>query len=386
VTMVEDGLPGAAEGGTPEPIVLPVGESRPRRRPPMLAVVLLSACVGLVGGAAAAWGLYQRLGPVERIITQSPQFSGGPVSPSYQSIAATAAPSVVKILTRPLAPADLAGRPAGFAVGFVASADGLVVTSAHALSGATRLRIAFPDGHAVDASVAGTDLIHGLAVLRAADARALTPLPFASADGQAPRPGDLAITVGSPPFATTSVTTGQISSTGRVVPAAAAGVAGGTVVDVTTVDATADPSEDGAPVLDAAGRVIGVVLAGGDGAPPGVLALSGRSAADLVAAIERGGSARRPTLGVDAVVLDPATAVAVGLRPGALVRAVVPAGPSDAAGLIAGDDVTALDGIALDAQHPLDAVTLSLTEGQRVVLTVVRGGVELSLSVVVGGG
>jgi S1-C subfamily serine protease len=167
---------------------------------------------------------------------------------------------------------------------------------------------------------------------------------------------------------------------------AAAGVAGGAVVDVTTVDTTADPSEDGAPVLDAAGRVIGVVLAGGDGAPPGVLALSGRSAADLVAAIERGGSARRPTLGVDAVVLDPATAVAAGLRPGALVRAVIPGGPSDAAGLLAGDDVTAVDGIPLDAQHPLDAIALSLTEGQRVVLTVVRGGVERTLRVVVGGG
>ncbi|TMD07495.1 MAG: PDZ domain-containing protein [Chloroflexi bacterium] len=131
---------------------------------------------------------------------------------------------------------------------------------------------------------------------------------------------------------------------------------------------------------------MGVVLAGGDGAPPGVLALSGRSAADLVAAIERGGSARRPTLGVDAVVLDPATAVAVGLRSGALVRAVVPGGPSDAAGLVAGDVVTALDGIPLDAQHPLDAVTLNLTEGQRVVLTVVHAGAERSVSVVVGGG
>jgi len=383
--MVEDGLPAGVDDAPPQPLVLPVPE--PRRRPPTLAIVLLSASVGLVGGAAAAWGVYQRLGPVERIVaTQPSQGPGGPVTPSYQSIAASAAPSVVKVLTRPLSAADLAGRPTGFAVGFVASADGLVVTSAHALNGATRLRVAFPDGHAVDASVAGTDLVHGIAVLRAADSRQLPPLSFADPEAQAPRPGDLAITVGSPPFAATSVTAGQISSTGRVVPAAAAGAAGGAVVDVTTIDATADPSEDGAPVLDAAGRVIGVVLAGGDGAPPGVLALSGRSAADLVAAIERGGSARRPTLGVDAVVLDPATAVAVGLRSGALVRAVVPGGPSDAAGLVAGDVVTALDGIPLDAQHPLDAVTLNLTEGQRVVLTVVHAGAERSVSVVVGGG
>lgn len=381
--VVENGLEHRVD---PDPISLPVGEAR-RRRPPMLAVVLLSACVGLVGGAAAAWGVYQRLGPVERIIaTQPPAYNGGPAPPSYQSVAAGAAPSVVKVLTRPLSAADLTGRPPGFAVGFVASADGLVVTSAHALLGATRLRIAFPDGHAVDASVAGTDLVHGIAVLRAADTRTLTPLPFAQGDSQAPRPGDVAITVGSPPFASTSVTEGQVSSTGRVVPITTAGGAGGTVVDVTTIDATADPSEDGAPVLDAAGRVIGVVLAGADGSPPGVLALSGRSAADLVAAIERGGSARRPTLGVDAVVLDAATAVAVGLLPGALVQAVVPGGPSDAAGLKPGDDVTAVDGIPLDAEHPLDAVTLNLTEGQRALLTVLRNGVERTIAVVVGGG
>jgi S1-C subfamily serine protease len=363
-----------------------VPEAEPRR-PPLLAVVLLSACVGLAGGGSAAWAVYQRLGPVERIVAAPvTQPGGGSAVPSSQSLAAAAAPSVVKIITRPLAPADLVGQPQGIAVGFVASADGLVVTSAHAVAGATRLRVAFPDGHAVDAAVAGSDAVHGIAVLRAVGTGPLVPLAFADPDAQAPRPGDLAVTVGSPPFAATSVTTGQISSTGRVVPAGAAGATAGAVTDVMTIDGTADPTQDGAPVLDATGRVIGVILAGGQGAPPGVLALSGRSAAGLVAAIERGGSRRRPTLGVDAVVLDPATAAAAGLPPGALVRGVDPGGPGDAAGLKVGDDVTALDDVPLDAQHPLDPVALGLTEGQRVVLTVVRAGVERSLGVVVAGG
>jgi S1-C subfamily serine protease len=331
--------------------------------------------------------VYQRLGPVERVIAAPVIQPGGRSgAPSFQGLAAAAAPSVVKIITRPLTPADLVVGPQGIAVGFVASADGLVVTSAHAIGGATQLRVAFPDGHAADAVVAGSDPVHGIAVLRAVEATAPVPLAFADPDGQAPRPGDLATIVGSPPFAATSETSGQISSTGRVVPAAAGGAAGSAVIDVMTVDATADPSEDGAPVLDATGRVVGVVLAGGDGAPPGVLVLSGRSAGDLVAAIERGGSRRRPTLGVDAVVLDPATAVAAGLSPGALVREVAPAGPGDVAGLQVGDDVTALDGVPLDALHPLDPVALGLTEGQRVVLTVMRAGVERSLSLVVGGG
>jgi S1-C subfamily serine protease len=358
------------------------------RHPPLLAVVLLSACVGLAGGASAAWAVYQRLGPAERIVAAPvTQPGGGSAAPSSQSLAAAAIPSVVKIITRPLTPADLVGQPQGIAVGFVASADGLVVTSAHAVAGATRLRIAFPDGHADDAVVAGSDAVHGIAVLRAADTGSLVPLSFADPDAQPPRPGDLAVTVGSPPFAATSVTTGQISSTGRVVPGSAAGGApGSAVVDVMTIDGTADPTEDGAPVLDASGRVIGVILAGAGGAPPGVLALSGRSAADLVAAIAGGSGHHRPILGVDAVVLDPATAAAAGLPPGALVRGVDPGGPAAVAGLEVGDDVTAVDGVPLDAQHPLDPVALGLTEGQRVVLTVVRAGAQRSLGVVVAGG
>jgi S1-C subfamily serine protease len=366
----------------PEPVI-GRSEAEPRR-PPLLAVVLLSACVGLAGGASAAWAVYQRLGPAERIVAAPvTQPGGGSAAPSSQGLAAAAVPSVVKIITRPLTPADLVGQPQGIAVGFVASADGLVVTSAHAVEGATRLRVAFPDGHADDAVVAGSDAVHGIAVLRAADTRSLVPLPFADPDAEPPRPGDLAVTVGSPPFAATSVTAGQISSTGRVVPGGAPGSA---VVDVMTIDGTADPTDDGAPVLDATGRVIGVILAGGDGAPPGVLALSGRSAAGLVAAIERGGGHHRPTLGVDAVVLDPATAAAAGLPPGALVRGVDPHGPAGVAGLQVGDDVTAVDGVPLDAQHPLDPVALGLTEGQRVVLTVVRAGGQRSLGVVVAGG
>jgi len=193
-----------------------VSDPLPARRPPLLAAVLLSACVGLAGGAAAAWAVYQRLGPAERIISTTPANSGNGQGggPTYASLASAAAPSIVKVVTRDLTPADLLAGAPGLGTGFVASSDGLVVTTAHALAGASRLQLAFADGHVTDASVAATDLAHGLVVLRAADAKGLTPLSFADFDRRPPRPGDLAIAVGDRPLAGLSVTVGTISSVG----------------------------------------------------------------------------------------------------------------------------------------------------------------------------
>jgi S1-C subfamily serine protease len=351
----------------------------------LLAAVGLSASLGLVGGAAAAWGIYQHYGPVERVVTQFvPQTSDGSKAGSagsVGSIADAAAASVVKVITQPVAPADLLGSPKGFAVGFVATSDGLIVTSAHALEGSTQLQIATSDGHAYPAVVAGADVAHGIAVLRAVGSANLASLSFATA---AVRPGDLAVAVGAPPFGGVSVISGTISSVGRSLNLAGTQQASSEVLDAMTVDATPDPEDDGGPLLDAAGRVIGVVVsAAGDASLSGVVALSGSDAAALVDRLSHGGSSLRPTFGVQAVLLDPATAVAVGLPAGALVRSVVSGGPADRAGLLRGDVITAVNGVQIDAAHPLDPSALGVESGQAVTLSVTRGTQTLTVSLTV---
>jgi S1-C subfamily serine protease len=156
------------------------------------------------------------------------------------------------------------------------------------------------------------------------------------------------------------------------------------VLDALTVDATPDPQDDGGPLLDAAGQVVGVVVsATGDATLSGVVALSGRDAADLVDRLSHGGSSQRPTFGVLAVLLDPATAAAAGLPHGALVRSVVSGGPADKAGILKGDVITGVNGVQLDTDHPLDPVALGLESGQAVSLSVTRGGQQLTLSLTV---
>ena len=357
------------------------------RRPPLLAAVVLAACLGLVGGAAAAWAIYQHYGPAERIITtQAPPSGGGSQSPAATvgSIADAAGPSVVKVITRPVTPADLQGQPRGFAVGFVASSDGLVVTSAHAVEGATALRVATADGHVYDAVVAGSDVAHGIAVLRAVGASNLPTLSFAA---DAVRPGDLAVAAGAPPFGGVSVVSGTVSSVGRSLALPATGQASSEVLDAITVDATPDPQDDGGPLLDAAGQVVGVVVAvTGDPSLSGVIALSGRDAASLVDRLSHGGSSLRPTFGVVAILLDPATAAAAGLPQGALIRSVTPGGPAEKAGLQAGDVVTAVNGASVDSEHPLDPAALGLESGQTVTLSVTRGRQQLTATLTVADG
>lgn len=352
-----------------------VGE--PSRRPPLLAAVVLSAVVGLVGGAASAWGIYHRLGPGQQV-GPAGIGTGQGGGATTDALAADKLPSIVKVITQPVALSDLLGDPPGLATGFVVSADGLVVTSTHALRGATRLGVATADGHRYDALEVATDLPHGIAVLRAEGAKDLAALVFAARD---PHPGDLAIAVGAPPFATVSVTSGTVGSVGRSLNETGGG-AGSGLVDALTVEVLADQRNDGAPVLDTGGAVIGVVSAGAHPGVPGLVAGSGRAAAALVDRVVHGNAAGHGSFGVEAVLLDPATAAAAGVASGALVRSVDDGGPA-ATVLSQGDIITAVNGTPVDGAHPLDPGSFGIDPGQPVRLSVVRAGAALTLSLTV---
>ena len=353
----------------------------------LVALVLLSTVLGTIGGGAGAWALYRRLGPAERVVAPAVVIPGGDQrtgdAPTYASLAAAAAPALVAIVVTPVTAADIAAGSARFGTGF-AVGGGLVMTSARAVQGATRLQLAWADGELVDASVAGSDLAHGLAVLRPAQQPTTRPTPLAFADfsQRAPRAGDLVLAVGSRPLAGVSVTAGTVSAVGCGAGVSAGATAAGPgTLDALTVNATGSPADEGAPLLDGSGRVVGVVSSGAEGAA--LVGLDGRTASTLAAALARGDTTARPTFGAATCGLDAAHAAAVHARAGALVLTLVSGGPAEIAGLRPGDVVTAVDGRPIDAEHPLDATALGIASGQPVRLTVVRDGADRQVSVTV---
>jgi serine protease DegQ len=352
--------------------------ARPRDR--LIAAIVLSAVIGLVGGGLAAWGIYARFGPVERVITQTVVGGGNGETLTAGAIAQAKSASVVEVLTRPVDPAALLSGPTGIVNGFVVSANGLVVSSIHAIQGAATLRIATAAGHSYPATIVRADPVHGVVLLQAVGAQGLAPLNFATVS---PRVGDLAIAVAHTPFSPVTLSTGPISSVGTAVT-----VSDGEPVlrDTLTVDATPDPRQDGAPLLNGNGDVIGVVIDAGVAAP-GVVALSMTAASELVAkATGSGGSAPVPTLGADSEVIDPATAAAAGVPVGALILSVTPAGPAATAGLQPGDVVTAVGTTSIDSTHPFDPSILGLAPDQQVTLTVAHNGATRTVVLTVGSG
>ncbi len=327
----------------------------------LVAAVVLSACVGVIGGGLGAWGVYSHFGPVERVVTQT-KTGGGAVS--VGDIAAAVLPSIVTISTQPVTAAGLAAGPqTGLTEGFAVSSDGLIVTSAHAVRGATRLRVATGDGKAYNASIAAGDVADGIVVLRAAGASGLTALHFAAQD---PRIGDLAVAVFRPALGTLTTRSGVVAAVGMNASDGSAQLG-----DLVSVDATAAPQADGAPLVDGTGAVTGVVTV--VSSATGVVAASGRDAAALVSGVQRGSPAATGSFGVNSVLVDPSVAAVGGVPQGAIVQSVSPTGP--AGGLLQpGDVVTSVNGASVASGGGFQPGDFGLLVGDRATLQVTGPG------------
>jgi S1-C subfamily serine protease len=252
---------------------------------------------------------------------------------------------------------------------------GVVVTADHAIRVEQEIRVVWADGHVSPAALVARDAGTDLAVLRVEDAsRPVTPL------GERPdlRIGHLVLAMGYGP----RVSLGVVSTVGG----AWRTWRGGEVDQFVRLDLTLYPGFSGGPLLDASGRVAGIVTSGL--ARDVEMAVPLATVARVVDQLLSGGRVRRAYLGVglQPVTLPEATVTA---SPGAGGRALIvvrvePEGPAAQAGLILGDVLTALDGAPLREPDDVQVAVAGRAVGSTVRISLLRAGAPLEIPVTLG--
>ncbi len=239
------------------------------------------------------------------------------------------------------------GRGTATGSGFVVGEDGTIVTNAHVVEGADSVTVRFDEkGDRIDAKVRGRDPSSDLAVLQIDPKKVdLQPLPLGDSDQV--NVGDPAVAIGNPFGLSRTVTTGIVSAKQRQIEAPN----GFQISNVIQTDASINPGNSGGPLLDAAGRVIGInsqiATGSGGGGSVGIgFAVPVNTAKKLLPRLRDGERIERAYLGVEMAPVTEGVASDLKLptKEGALLQVVVPRGPADRAGLRGGRTPTS-DGI-----------------------------------------
>lgn len=275
-------------------------------------------------------------------------------------------------------------RSAGLGTGFIIRPDGVIVTNAHVVAGATQVSIMMRDGKTFPAKVLGSDEINDVAVLKI-DA---SGLPVAKlGNSQNLLIGEWAVAIGNPygfllGNSEPSVTAGVISGTGRNLVARGEGSAA--YFDMIQTDASINPGNSGGPLVDADGEVIGVnssIYSTSGGGSIGLgFAIPINRVVRVVDDLLEHGAVRRPWIGVKLRVMrtdNPREAI----TQGAVISTVVPGSPAEKAGLQPGDVIVREGDRPVHNQFDWEAALLDMRVGQPANLRIRRGSREMDVTV-----
>lgn len=270
-------------------------------------------------------------------------------------------------------------RNAGIGSGFVVRRDGIIVTNAHVIAGATKVSIGMRDGTSYDATVVGIDETNDLAVVRIK----ATDLPVAPLGSSSTLiVGEWSIAIGNPfgfvlGNSEPSVSVGVISAVGRNL--AGRGDGGGVYVDMIQTDAAINPGNSGGPLVNAAGDVVGVnssIYSPSGGSVGLGFAIPIDRTKRIVEDLLEHGAVRQPWVGIRLQTPDVASAREAAAV-GAIVARIVPGSPADRAGVRAGDQVIAAGERPVRNPFDWEARLLDLRVGEQLTVTVRRGGTPL---------
>ncbi len=273
----------------------------------------------------------------------------------------------------------------GIGSGFIVQPDGVIVTNAHVVVGATKISVALRDGQTYDAKLVGIDELNDLAVLRI-NATRLPVTPIGTSSDLAI--GEWAIAIGNPygfllGNTEPSVTAGVISATGRNLVPQSQNEGPGAYVDMLQTDASINPGNSGGPLVNALGEVIGVntSIFSPTGSSIGLgFAIPINRAMRVADDLLKHGAVRHPWIGIR-LAQPPGNATREVLRAGVVVRSVVLGSPAARAGIKPGDQILRSRGRTLRNVFDWEGEMLELRVGESATMVLRRDGVEDTVTV-----
>lgn len=303
----------------------------------------------------------------------------------------TSAPSVVYItsiaLRRNLFNLNVYEIPQGTGSGFVWDKQGRIVTNYHVISDANRLEVTLADHSTWKAVLVGAAPDRDIAVLKiSAPKSKLYPISIGDSDDL--QVGQKVFAIGNPFGLDQTLTTGIVSALGREIKSAT----GRIISDVIQTDAAINPGNSGGPLLDSAGRLIGVNTAiySPSGGSSGIgFAVPVHEINSVVPEVIRHGRLIRPGLGISLAPKNLADEFGL---PGVLVLNVQPGSTAEKAGLrgtrqvrgglIVGDSILTVNDKPVHNYNELRDIIEQYQVADSIILTVLRDGVEQKLTVI----
>jgi S1-C subfamily serine protease len=385
---------------TPAPATaVPTPARKSRGGSSLLAAALLSAVLasgGTVLALSAAGALDRPAAPVATSAQGTNVGTLQPLAIDEQSatiaVAAKVSPAVVRITVTGTANDGNNGViPAtGVGSGVIFDSNGWILTNHHVVEGGEKFDVELKDGRTLQGTVYGIDTLTDLAIVKV-DA---TGLPSAAiGESDALKVGQLVVAIGSPLGTySNSVTSGIVSAKGRSITTDN----NESLTNLIQTDAAINPGNSGGPLLDAGGNVIGINTAIASNSNGIGFAIPIDVARPIMAQAIAGKPLSRPFLGINFVSItrkladDKKLPVTQGALVGGFnangqpVSGVQSGKPADLGGVKDGDIITAINGKAIDEEHPLDATLAQFSPGDTVSLDVLRDGAHITLQVTLG--
>lgn len=262
--------------------------------------------------------------------------------------------------------------------GVIVNADkGYILTNAHVIKGADIIKVTLKDGHTYKAKLVGQDKQVDLAVLQI-KAENLTQIKIS--DSSQLRVGDYVVAIGNPFALGQTVTSGIVSALGRT----GLGIEG--YENFIQTDASINPGNSGGALVNLKGELVGIPTAiiAPSGGNVGIgFAIPTSMAVNVMHQLIKYGEVKRGMLGVTIQTLTPVLANAFHVDKdthGVVITQVLKDSAAKAAGLKAGDVITALNGKPVTSAARLrDKIGLTPV-GSKVTLTVLRDGAEKTIT------